>query len=247
MKLFVGLGNPGSKYENNRHNIGFMAVDEIHRRHSCFSPWRARFQAQISEGVLGGEKVLLVKPQTFMNESGRAIGEAMRFYKQQPQDIYVLYDDLDLVPGKFKVKAGGGHGGHNGLRSTTAHIGDQYKRLRLGIGHPGHKDAVHRWVLGDFAKADYAWSAPLLEAIAQHVELLAKGMDSQFANKVTLTIRGEAPQKSKQTGKTPHKDKETESAVKPTDSTAAKAAKQEATSNKGPLASGLERLFGSKG
>ncbi|WP_068315269.1 aminoacyl-tRNA hydrolase [Polycladidibacter hongkongensis] len=248
MKLFVGLGNPGAKYASNRHNIGFMAVDEIHRRHGSFTPWRNRFQAQVSEGTLAGEKLLLIKPQTYMNESGRSIGEAMRFYKLQPEDVYVLYDDLDLVPGKFKVKAGGGHGGHNGLRSATAHITDKYRRIRLGIGHPGHKDAVHHWVLGDFAKADNKWLEPLLDAIAQHADLLANGMDSQFANKVTLTIRGEAPQKPAK----PKNPKNGETVATPERSGehatgAGKITSTKTSPKKGPLASGLERLFGSKG
>lgn len=191
MKLLVGLGNPGPKYESNRHNIGFMAADEIHRRHSSFSPWRARFQAQVSEGTLAGEKVLLMKPMTYMNESGRSVGEALRFYKLTPQDVVVLYDELDLPPAKFRMKNGGGHGGHNGLRSITAHITDAYRRVRLGIGHPGHKDRVHQWVLGDFAKADQEWLEPLLEAVADNAPLLAQHNDNQFANKVTLATRPE--------------------------------------------------------
>lgn len=191
MRLIVGLGNPGTKYERNRHNIGYMAVDEIHRCHSSFAPWRARFQALVSEGRIGSEKVLLVKPTTYMNESGRAVGEAMRFYKLAPQDIVVIYDELDLPPAKFRMKTGGGHGGHNGLRSITSHIGADYRRLRLGIGHPGDKKLVANYVLGDFAKADNDWLEPLLREIAANAELLAEGKDSQFANKLTLALEPE--------------------------------------------------------
>jgi PTH1 family peptidyl-tRNA hydrolase len=201
MKLIVGLGNPGAKYERNRHNIGFMAVDEIHRLHSSFSPWRSRFQAQVSEGRIGTEKVLLVKPSTYMNESGRAVGEAMRFYKTEPEDVLVIYDELDLPSAKFRMKAGGGHGGHNGLRSISAHIGADYRRLRLGIGHPGDKKLVSNYVLGDFAKADTAWLEPLLREIADNADLLASGKDSQFANKLTLALEPEKAQRG--SGKKP--------------------------------------------
>ncbi|MBO6757422.1 MAG: aminoacyl-tRNA hydrolase [Roseibium sp.] len=191
MRLIVGLGNPGGKYAGNRHNIGFMAVDEIHRRRPGFSPWRSRFQAQVSEGRLGSEKVLLLKPNTFMNESGRAVGEALRFYKSVPEDVLVIYDELDLPPSKFRMKTGGGHGGHNGLRSISAHIGPDYRRLRLGIGHPGDKRLVSNYVLSDFAKADAKWRDPLLAEIAANADLLAEGKDSQFANKLTLALRPE--------------------------------------------------------
>ncbi|MHA7777017.1 aminoacyl-tRNA hydrolase [Roseibium sp. M-1] len=200
MKLIVGLGNPGAKYEGNRHNIGFMAVDEIHRRHSGFQPWRARFQGQVSEGRLGSEKVLLLKPSTYMNESGRAVGEAMRFFKIEPDDVVVLYDELDLPPAKFRMKKGGGHGGHNGLRSITAHIGENYRRLRLGIGHPGEKKLVSNYVLGDFAKADRDWLEPLLMEVADNADLLAEGKDSQFANKLTLALEPEKAQRKSKAG-----------------------------------------------
>ncbi|SHM30385.1 aminoacyl-tRNA hydrolase [Roseibium suaedae] len=196
MRLIVGLGNPGAKYERNRHNIGFMAVDEIHRRQSGFSPWRPRFQGLVSEGRLGSEKVLLLKPTTYMNESGRAVGEAMRFFKSEPVDVVVIYDELDLPPAKFRMKAGGGHGGHNGLRSISAHIGDTYRRLRLGIGHPGDKKLVSNYVLGDFAKVDAEWLEPLLAQIADNSDMLAEGKDSQFANKLTLALEPEKARKS---------------------------------------------------
>ncbi|HVG49274.1 MAG TPA: aminoacyl-tRNA hydrolase, partial [Rubellimicrobium sp.] len=152
MKLLVGLGNPGPKYAGHRHNSGFMAVDRIASAHG-FGPWRARFQGLTSEGVLGGEKVLLLKPQTFMNDSGRSVGEALRFLKIPLTDLVILHDEIDLAPAKLKVKTGGGHAGHNGLRSLHQHVGDGYHRVRLGVGHPGHKDAVPGYVLHDFAKA----------------------------------------------------------------------------------------------
>ncbi|MEW5421313.1 aminoacyl-tRNA hydrolase [Amorphus sp. 3PC139-8] len=189
MMLLVGLGNPGPRYAGNRHNVGFMALDRIHDR-LRLPAWRTRRNAEIAEATVGDDKVLLLKPQTYMNESGQAVGEAMRFYKLTPSDVVVVYDDLDLQPGKFRMKAGGGHGGHNGLRSVNAHIGDGYRRLRIGIGHPGHKDAVVPYVLHDFAKADADWLDPLLDAIADHLPLLADGKDSSFANKVHLAIGG---------------------------------------------------------
>ncbi|SDR34240.1 aminoacyl-tRNA hydrolase [Pseudovibrio sp. Tun.PSC04-5.I4] len=257
MKLFVGLGNPGPSYQNNRHNIGFMAADAIHRRHSSFGPWRARFQAQVSEGTLAGEKVLLMKPTTYMNESGRSVGEAMRFFKLAPEDVVVLYDELDLPAAKFRLKANGGHGGHNGLRSMTAHITDQYRRVRLGIGHPGHKDRVHQWVLGDFAKVDAEWLDLLLNAIADNCPLLAEDNDSQFSNKVTLAIRPEQsgkPNKKEPSRETAQNKKQakTDKTANPTEELKAKPAPkavgyQDKQVSKGPLAIGLERLFGSKG
>ncbi|MEO1026120.1 MAG: aminoacyl-tRNA hydrolase, partial [Pseudomonadota bacterium] len=156
MKLFVGLGNPGAKYAQNRHNIGFMAVDRIAEDHS-FGPWRSKFQGVFSEGRLGSEKVVLLKPETFMNKSGQSVGEAMRFFKLDPADITVFHDEIDLAPGKLRVKSGGGHAGHNGLRSLHGHITEAYDRVRMGVGHPGHKDAVPHYVLKDFAKADQDW------------------------------------------------------------------------------------------
>lgn len=240
MKLIVGLGNPGSKYAGNRHNIGFMAVDEIHRGHSSFSPWRARFQAEVSEGRLGSEKTLLMKPSTYMNESGRAVGEAMRFYKIEPEDIAVIYDELDLPPAKFRMKSGGGHGGHNGLRSISAHIGQDYRRLRLGIGHPGDKKLVSNYVLGDFAKADSDWLEPLLREIADNADMLAAGQDSQFANKLTLALQ---PEKAQRTGKgsAPNKPKQKSHIHQ---------ARQQNKPNlpkSGPMADMLKKLFGDNG
>jgi peptidyl-tRNA hydrolase, PTH1 family len=190
--LFVGLGNPGAKYSGNRHNIGFMAVDEIVRRHSFLS-WRKKFHADMSEGKLGGEKVLVLKPQTFMNESGRAVGEAVRFHDIDLDRVYVFYDELDLEPGKLRVKKGGGAAGHNGIRSIAAHIGPDFKRVRLGIGHPGEKDFVMPHVLGDFAKSDREWVTKLLEGVADEVELLAEGKDEKFQSKVALVLNPPRP------------------------------------------------------
>lgn len=194
MKLFVGLGNPGPKYANNRHNIGFMAVDAIADGHG-FGPWRSKFQAQVSEGVLGGEKVLLLKPDTFMNLSGQAVGEAMRFYKLDSTDVTVFHDELDLVPGKLKLKLGGGHAGHNGLRSIHQHIGPHYARVRLGIGHPGHKDKVSPWVLSDFAKQEYRWLDDMMRGISDGAEYLVTDDNAKFTNAVALRMKpnGAAP------------------------------------------------------
>ena len=187
MHLLVGLGNPGTKYHGNRHNIGFMAVDEIVRRHG-FSPWRRRFRGETAEATLAGEKVLALKPLTFMNDSGRAVGEAMRFYDIDPARVIVLYDELDLEPGKVRVKLGGGAAGHNGIRSMIAHAGPHFQRVRLGIGHPGEKHMVHPHVLSDFAKSDKVWLEPLIEAVAEHIPLLIKGEDGSFQNKVHLAL-----------------------------------------------------------
>ncbi len=187
MHLIVGLGNPGPKYQGNRHNIGFMAVDGIVRRHG-FPPWRRRFQGEVSEGVLAGEKVLVLKPMTYMNESGRAAGEAMRFYNIDPAHLIVFYDELDLEPGRLRVKLGGGAAGHNGIRSLIAHCGPHFVRVRMGIGHPGDKALVQPHVLSDFAKADQAWLSPLLVAVADHVPLLVQGEEGSFQNKVHLAL-----------------------------------------------------------
>jgi PTH1 family peptidyl-tRNA hydrolase len=189
MKLFVGLGNPGEKYRANRHNIGFMALERIADRFT-FGPWRKKFQGLVSEGSIGGERVTLLKPETYMNESGRSVGEAQRFLKIPLTDVYVFHDELDLAPGKVKVKTGGGNAGHNGLRSLTAHIENDYKRIRLGIGHPGSKDAVVYYVLNDFAKADREWLATLLDAVADAAPFLAKGDDARFLSDVArLTLQ----------------------------------------------------------
>ena len=185
MLLLVGLGNPGAEYARNRHNIGFMAVEEIARRHG-FGPWRKRFQGQTAEGTVGGEKVIALEPLTFMNLSGQSVTAALQFFKLKPENIVVIHDELDLPPGKIRVKKGGGHGGHNGLRSIDAHVGKDYWRIRLGIGHPGDKDRVSGYVLHDFAKADQSWLDPLIDAVAEAFPLVVKGQAETFMNKVSL-------------------------------------------------------------
>ncbi len=191
MLLIVGLGNPGRRYAGNRHNVGFMAADAIHHRHD-FPGWRARFEGEIAEGQLVGERALILKPAIYMNESGRSVGQAMRFFKLAPTDVLVIYDELDLPPGKLRMKAGGSTAGHKGLRSIEAHIGRDFRRMRLGIGHPGSKELVNGYVLHDFAKADAAWREPLLSAIAENVALLTTGQDATFMNRVHLaTAAGE--------------------------------------------------------
>lgn len=187
MKLFVGLGNPGGKYAQNRHNIGFMAVDRIAEDHG-FTPWRAKFQGEVSEGRLGSEKVLLLKPATFMNLSGQSVGEAARFHKIDSTDICVFHDEIDLAPGRLKTKSGGGHAGHNGLRSIHQHLGPHYDRVRMGVGHPGHKDAVPGYVLKDFAKADEVWLDDMLRGISDGAAALAAGDDARFLNAVSLRL-----------------------------------------------------------
>ena len=193
MKLIVGLGNPGGQYAGNRHNIGFMALDAIAREHSI-TQFRTKHSGVLAEGSIGGEKVILLKPQTFMNRSGDSVQQVAKFYKIEPADVIVLYDELDLVAGKVRVKIGGGNGGHNGLRSIDPQIGLDYKRVRLGIGHPGKENVTHH-VLGDFAKADQAWLAPLLDGIGKHIGLLLKGDDSGFMNKLALATKPEEADK----------------------------------------------------
>lgn len=185
MLIFAGLGNPGARYAHNRHNIGFMALDTIARAHRA-APWRSRFQAEACEATIGTEKVILLKPQTYMNESGRAVGEAMRFFKLTPADVIAFHDELDLAPAKLRVKLGGGNAGHNGLRSLTAMIGNDYRRVRMGIGHPGDKALVHGYVLNDFGKAEQPWVEDLCTACADNAALLASGDDAGFQNKVHL-------------------------------------------------------------
>ncbi|WP_415839870.1 aminoacyl-tRNA hydrolase, partial [Paracoccus yeei] len=187
MILLVGLGNPGAKYERNRHNVGFMAVNRIAADHG-FTPWRARFQGQVAEGRLGDTRTVLLKPGTFMNLSGQSVGEAMRYLKLDPAQVLVLHDELDLAPGKVRLKLGGGHAGHNGLRSIHQHIGDAYRRLRIGIGHPGHKDRVAGYVLSDFAKAEEAGLDDLLRGISDGAEALAAGDDARFMNAVAARV-----------------------------------------------------------
>ena len=192
MQILVGLGNPGAKYEKNRHNIGFMAVDEIANAHG-FAPWRSKFQGQMTEGRLGSQKVILLKPETFMNLSGQSVGDAMRFYKLSATDVIVFHDELDLAPGKCRVKTGGGHAGHNGLRSIHQHIGEAYHRVRLGIGHPGHKDWVAGYVLSDFAKSEQGWLDDVIRGIGTGAPKLAEADWGGFMNAVALA----RPQKEK--------------------------------------------------
>ena len=200
MKLFVGLGNPGRKYEANRHNIGFMAVDRIAADHG-FAPWRARFQGEVSEGRLGTEKLVLLKPHTLMNLSGQSVGEAMRFYKLTPEEVTVFHDELDLAPGKLRIKTGGGHAGHNGLRSIHQHIGEAYHRVRIGIGHPGDKARVAAYVLSDFAKADSDWIEDLLHGISEGAPALAQGDATRFMNAVSLRTAPPRPSAPRPAGK----------------------------------------------
>jgi PTH1 family peptidyl-tRNA hydrolase len=187
MLLLVGLGNPGARYAGNRHNVGFMAVEEIAKRHGI-GPWRRRFQGVACEGPVGGERALLLLPGTFMNESGRAVAEAAHFYKLALQAITVFHDEIDLPPAKVRVKIGGGIAGHNGLRSISEHIGNDYRRVRIGVGHPGNKDMVQHYVLSDFAKSERGWVDALIAILADNSELIARGEDATFQNKVHLAM-----------------------------------------------------------
>ncbi len=237
MLLIAGLGNPGSQYAGNRHNIGFMAADEIHRRHN-FSPWAKKFKALVADGMIDGEKTILIKPQTFMNLSGQAVGEAMRFYKLDLSDLVVIYDELDLPSGKVRVKTGGGSGGHNGIKSIDAHCGKDYRRVRLGIGHPGIKEMVSNHVLGNFVKADHEWLEPLLEAIAANAGLLLKKDDAGFLNRVALAVGNEARGTAEKV------------VAKPADQSHIRQARIQkptvAIPKSGPMADMLNKLFGKK-
>jgi PTH1 family peptidyl-tRNA hydrolase len=188
MRLLVGLGNPGPEHARNRHNVGFMVVQAIARRHGI-GPWRRRFQGVTAEGPLAGERVLLLLPSTYMNESGLAVAEAAHFYKLGAGDVAVFHDEIDLTPAKVRVKTGGGVAGHNGLRSISSHIGNDYRRVRIGVGHPGVKDLVQPYVLGDFAKAERPWVEALCDIIAENAGLIAKGEDASFQNKVHLAMQ----------------------------------------------------------
>jgi peptidyl-tRNA hydrolase, PTH1 family len=188
MLLLAGLGNPGPRHAGNRHNFGFLAADAIHRRHRL-APWRRRFHGEASEGDLGGERVLLLKPETYMNESGIAVQAAQHFYKLALSDIVVLHDEIDLAPGKVRVKTGGGIAGHNGLRSISAHCGNDYVRVRLGVGHPGNKDLVQPYVLSDFFKEEWGWVEAVCEAVADSIEFLVRRRPEEFQNRVHLFLR----------------------------------------------------------
>lgn len=231
MKLLVGLGNPGNQYQGNRHNIGFMALDAIAREHGI-TQFRSKHAGLLAEGSIGGEKVILLKPQTFMNRSGDSVQQVAKFYKIAPEDIIVFYDELDLAAGKVRVKVGGGNGGHNGLRSIDPQIGLNYKRVRLGIGHPGKEFVTHH-VLGDFAKADQAWLDPLLEGIGSHVGLLLKGDDSGFMNKLALASKTAEEPATKPAPKGQSHIRQ-----------ARAASPQAKLPETGPMASMLKKLFG---
>ena len=240
MIMIVGLGNPGTNHAKQRHNIGFMAADEIVRRHN-FSNWQKKFSGQISEGNLGGQKVLVLKPMTFMNLSGQSVGEAARFYKIAPADIIVMHDELDLVPAKIRVKTGGGHGGHNGLKSIDAHLGTKdYQRIRMGIGHPGDKNRVHVHVLGDFAKADHSWLEALLYDTARYIELLIKGDASSFMNKLTPNMPQEEPAKK------PKGAPKGKSHIHQANTGQNQQKLSANTPTKGPMAEMLKKLLGNK-
>jgi PTH1 family peptidyl-tRNA hydrolase len=244
MQLLVGLGNPGDKYSHNRHNIGFMAADAIARRHG-FPPFRERFKGLVSEGTIEGEKVLLLKPQTFMNASGDSVQVAVKFYKLAAEDVTVFYDELDLTPGKVRVKRGGGNGGHNGLRSIDPQIGLNYRRVRLGIGHPGHKDRVMPHVLGDFAKVDAEWLQALLDGVADNVGMLLKGDDNGFMNKLALAVNGDGAERSARP-ETVDPTRKKAAAGKSHVRAARRAEPQAKVPESGPLAAMLKKMFGEK-
>ena len=230
MHLIVGLGNPGAEYAAHRHNIGFLAVDEIARRHN-FPPFRQKFSALVSEGVIDGEKIMLLKPQTFMNRSGDSVAQAAGFYKLAPADISVIHDELDLAPGKVRIKSGGGNGGHNGLRSIESHLGKDFIRIRLGIGHPGHKDRVHSHVLSNFHKAENAWLEPLLDTLANNAALIAKNDSAGLMNKLALA----APS-------APKPEPKAQSHIRQ----ARPSAPQAKVPETGPMADMLKKLFGKR-
>lgn len=244
MLLIAGLGNPGAQYAHNRHNIGFMAVDDIQQRHN-FSPWSKKFHALISEGKINERKILLIKPQTYMNLSGQSVGEAMRFYKVPLENLIVIHDELDLPAGKVRIKTGGGSGGHNGIKSIDAHCGANYRRLRLGIGHPGQKELVHNHVLGDFAKSDNDWLEQLLTNIADNISEIADNKDSQFMNKISGQQDNNAKAKKPKVDKAKADESASE---KPKQQSHIRQARSNSNSPKmsGPMAEMLKRLFGNK-
>lgn len=203
MKLWVGLGNPGAQYAGNRHNIGFMAVDRIHDDHG-FAPWRARFNGEVSEGRIGSDRVILLKPTTYMNDSGRSVRAAADFFKIPVGDIIVFHDELDIAPGKCRIKHGGGHAGHNGLRSISQHMGDTYDRIRLGVGHPGDKNMVSNFVLGDFSKADRnGWLEDVLRGMSDGAPALAGGAQDRFLNAVSMRVAPPRPSTGTQPERAP--------------------------------------------
>lgn len=239
MHLLVGLGNPGDEHRNNRHNIGFMAADAVASRHG-FGPWRQKFQGLIAEGSLCGEKALILKPQTFMNRSGDSIAAAAGFYKLEASDVIVLYDELDLAPGKVRVKVDGGNGGHNGLRSIDPQLGTGYKRVRLGIGHPGSKDAVIHHVLNDFSKADKTWLDALLEAVSDNACMLTQGDDNGFMNKLAIAVRGDGAEREERPTTADPTRKKAQSHIRAARPTQPQAKVPES----GPMAAMLKKIFG---
>ncbi len=244
MQLIVGLGNPGDKYARNRHNIGFLAVEEIAKRNG-FPPFREKFKGLLSEGSIGGDRVLILKPQTWMNSSGESVEAVAQFYKLTPADITVVYDEIDLVPGKARIKRGGGTGGHNGLRSIDPRIGTDYRRIRLGVGHPGHKDAVMPWVLGDFSKADLEWLEPLLGTLADNADLIVKGDDNTLMNRLAIAVNGDAADR----GQRPDTPDPTRKKAPPGQShirAARPKLPQAKVPETGPLADMLAKMFGRK-
>lgn len=244
MHLIVGLGNPGEKHSRNRHNIGFLAVEEIARRHN-FPPFREKFKGLVSEGTIAGEKVLILKPQTWMNLSGESVEAAAQFYKLAPVDVTVIYDEIDLVPGKSRIKRGGGNGGHNGLRSIDPRIGTDYRRIRLGVGHPGHKDRVMPWVLGDFSKPDLVWLEPLLLTLADNADLIIKGDDNTLMNKLAIAVNGDPADRDQR----PPTADPTRKKASPQSHVRAAREKPLAAKlpEKGPMADLLAKVFGKKG
>ncbi len=238
MRLIVGLGNPGSKYAKNRHNVGFMAVEEIASRHNA-PPFKKKFNGLFTEAVIDGQKVGLLMPQTFMNKSGDSVIAAMSFFKLKPEDIYVLYDELDLAPGKVRVKKGGGNGGHNGIRSMESHLGKEFYRVRIGIGHPGHKDRVHAYVLGDFAKADQSWLDPLLDEIGRNANCLANGDGPNFMNRLALATQANQTTEQPSAPKAAPAKPKGQSHIRQ-----ARHSKKPNVPEKGPMADMLKKLFG---
>lgn len=242
MHLIVGLGNPGDKYRNNRHNIGFLAVDAIARRHG-FPGFREKFQGLISEGSIDGERVLLLKPQTYMNSSGDSVQQVVKFYKLAPSDVTVLYDEIDLASGKVRIKVGGGTGGHNGIRSIDPQIGSNYRRVRLGVGHPGHKDLVMPHVLGDFSKAEQAWLIPLLDQLADNAGMIVKGDDNGLMNKLAIAVQGDGAERAQR----PETADPTRKKAAPGQShirAARRPEPQAKVPESGPMADMLKKLFG---
>lgn len=240
MHLIVGLGNPGDKHRNQRHNIGFMGLDAIASRHGI-TQFREKFSGLVAEGTIAGEKVLLLKPQTFMNRSGDSVEAAMNFYKLSPADVTVIYDELDLVPGKARVKIGGGNGGHNGLRAIDPKIGTGYRRIRLGIGHPGHKDRVIGYVLADFSKADHEWLDPLLATLADSADLIVKRDDNTLMNRLALAVSGDGAARPQRPASADPTRPKAQSHIR-----AARPAPAVTPPKTGPMAAMLAKVFGKK-